>query len=227
MVRTWDFSDANEVQERLDALRAARDAQRVQRRVRGGRGGRKTPRFPPAPDSNSGSEDEHAADRHADHDGVAAATTTTSSSRSNQTQEAEGRGPWDEPSRGSGEWRDVQGSEANEQGSSVIFQRHRISLHPGYREQPRDVDLSCPVSLEQQVPRSLRAAFPHAGAEGTCLGRSPPLRALPPPVLRSTPGSTSEVDHQRSRMTSWDILRPRAVLDKEHKEGGDGIKVAG
>ncbi|CAL8466377.1 g5913 [Coccomyxa elongata] len=225
-VRTWDFSEANEVQERLDALRAARDAQRAQRRERGARGGRKNPRFPPAQDSDSSSGDEHNADMHADHDSMEPASSS-SDSRLNRVSQAERSSPWDEPSRGSGEWRDVQGSEADEQGSAAAFQRHRISLHPGCREQPVDDGLSSLASSEQHLSRSLPASLSYAGAEGACSGRSPPLRALPPPVLRSPHGSTSEVDRQRSRMTSWDILRPRAVLDKEHKSGGNGIKVAG
>ncbi|BDA51263.1 probable E3 ubiquitin ligase complex SCF subunit sconB at N-terminal half [Coccomyxa sp. Obi] len=225
-VRTWDFSEANEVQERLDALRAARDAQRAQRRERGGQGGRKNPRFPPASGSNSGSEVEHDSDMHADHDSIGAGSSS-SSIHANRTSQAERISPWDEPSGGSGEWRDMQNSEANEQEMGATFHRHRISLHPGCRVQTENDELPSLVSSEQQLSRLLPAPFPHAGAEGACFGRSPPLRALPPPVLRSTPGSTAEMDRQRRRMTSWDILRPRAVLDKEHKSGGDGIKVAG
>lgn len=225
-MRTWDFSEANEVQERLDALRAARDAQRVQRRERGARGGRKNPRFPPAQNSDSDSGDEHDTNMHADHDSMEPAFSRRSSTL-NRVSQAERSSPWDEPSRGSGDWRDVQGSEANQGGSDAAFQHHRISLHPGCREQPGDDGLSGHVRLEQQLPRSLPASFPRAGAEGACFGRSPPLRALPPPLLRSEPGPTEQVDRQRSRMTSWDILRPRAVLDKERKSGGDGIKVAG
>lgn len=226
MVRTWDFSEANEVQERLDALRAARNAQRAQRRERGARGGRRNPRFPPAQDSDSGSGDEHDADMHADHDSMEP-TSSSSDSRLNQGSQAERSSPWDEPSRGSGEWRDVQGSEADEQGSAAAFQRHRISLHPGCREQPIDDGMANVASSEQHLSRSLPALLPYAGEDSACSGRSPPLRALPPPVVRSTPGSMSEIDRQRSRMTSWDILRPRTVLEKEHKSGGDGIRVAG
>ena len=35
MVRAWDFSGAEEIQQRLDALRLQRDAQRSERRERG------------------------------------------------------------------------------------------------------------------------------------------------------------------------------------------------
>ncbi|EIE19917.1 WD40 repeat-like protein [Coccomyxa subellipsoidea C-169] len=157
-VRAWDFSQAAEVQERLDALRATREAQRVQRRERGGRAGRKAPRFPPPSDSEAGSGDDE---------------------------------------------------ETSESCCSERYAHEAASS-------------SCSSS---QLSRSLPGAFPRGGPEAATLGRSPPMCAhVPPPVLRS---ASVSAERGRSRMTSWDILRPRTVLDKEQKGGGDSIKVAG
>ena len=224
VVRTWDFSEANEVQERLDALRAMREAQRAQRKERGSR---KAPRFPPQWSSESGSGDEQDTEPCARQDSMGSVDGLRAS-RSASHARAVHKCPWEEGSQDSGEWRDLEASGGSEQGSGGRYHCHSISLQPGCRGEPREDKASGCDGSTQQLSRSLPATFPGAGSEAACFGRSLPTCAhVPPRVLRLASVSASEAERGRSRMTSWDILRPRSVLDKEQKGSGDGIKVAG
>ncbi len=223
-VRAWDFSEANEVQERLDALRATREAQRAQRRERGGRAGRKSPRFPPPSDSVSGSGDEEEISEPCAPQCSAEPADACRRSSSVPVVRAGHACPWEEGSRGSGEWRDLEASGGSEQGSRARYHCHSISLQPGCSERYAHEAGSSSCS-SSQLSQSLPGAFPRGSLEAASLGRSPPMCAhVPPPVLRS---ASVSAERGRSRMTSWDILRPRTVLDKEQKGGGDSIKVAG
>lgn len=221
-VKTWDFSEANEVQERLDALRAARYAQRAQRRERGGRGSsRKTPRFPPAPASNPGSADEQDADMQmAEHDSKdpAAAASPNSTCSSNKAGSCD---PWHDDSL---DWRDLGDVEACEGGRRARIHCHSVSLQPGWSEHC-EAECSC-GGPENCLSRSLPVAVPRSTQEAASFVRSPPWHA-PPPLQHSASTSASEADSRRNRMTSWDILRPRSVLEKEQKGSRQGIKVGG
>lgn len=206
MVRAWDFSGAEEIQQRLDALRLQRDAQRSERRERGRYAGRRLqPRFPPQLDSSEEEDDEHTCgirpqDGVDPRDTPCAARDDTRASRFSTGAENshQNTGPSSIPvpvSRGaaSAAWDSQQcmapGSRASWSGDSGA---------PG----------------KEAMSRSLPAQLGSSGSGAR------QIRPLPPPLVRAS-GCCAEAEAARiSRMTSWDIQRPR-------RSSAEGVKAAG
>jgi hypothetical protein len=207
VVKTWDFSEANEVQERLNALRAAKEAQRAQRRQRGAQ--RRSPRFPPQHDADSDSEGD---DQDASQDVYMDAKNGCQTHK--HASNAEMAGP---------ELMDDVG----------MAPRNRRLANPGSdllvvrgSQYGSDERLGVHVSEEGCFGKAGARFGIRCTAAEVSHGRSPPAgRPLPPPLLRSVGGARE--GSPACRMTSWDILRPRSVLDKEHREGREGVKAAG
>ena len=224
VVRAWDFSGAEEVQQGLDALRLQREAQCMQCRERGGRHAvmRALPRFPPQLGS---SDDEHAVvDADVDMD-------------------AHGGNPMgidkaDQPSSSQGGPESFNGLRFGSAAAHVYQHGQRISHSRALdREQHR-----CGPSWRDEQWRASESQASwreHSGAADKCSmscslparqgrqrasmvsgngGRQ--IRPLPPLLMR-TSGCCAEAEAARiSRMTSWDIQRPR---NSNH----EGIKAAG
>ena len=202
MVRAWDFSGAEEVQQRLDALRLQRQQQRVERRERGRHAGRRLqPRFPPQLDF---SDDE---DADGDESGMDHAHNNMDHSV------AVGRTP--------------EGSHCTQASCSSIMDPQRTS---GPQGAGSGMGIPCgsreswtgdgAAAGEQALSRSLPARLgPQRAAWGGAAGPRQ-NRPLPPPLVRAS-GCCVEAEAARvSRMTSWDIQRPR-------RGGGEGVRANG
>lgn len=220
MVRAWDFSGAEEVQQRLDALRLQREAQRVQRRERGGRhaGRRALPRFPPQP----GSSDDELVD---------------------VDMGAHGGDPMeidqvDRPSSSQGGPESLKSLEFGSAAAHVHQHGQDVAIPgpldgkqhpcgPSWRnEQRRASDLQASwrehggAEDECSTSRSLPARLGRQWAGSGSAGGGRQIRPLPPPLVRAS-GCCAEAEAARiSRMTSWDIQRPR-------RSSHEGIKAAG
>ena len=220
MVRAWDFSGAEEVQQRLDALRLQREAQRVQRRERGERhaGRRALPRFPPQLGS---SDDEHADVDMDAHEGNPMEIDTAG-----------------QPSSSQGGPESLNGLEFGSAAAHVHQHGHRVAIPgafdreqrpcgPSWRdEQWRASDLQASwrghngAADERSMSRSLPARLGGQRAGSGSAGGGRQIRPLPPPLVRAS-GCCAEAEAARiSRMTSWDIQRPR-------RSSQEGIKAAG
>lgn len=202
MVRAWDFSGAEEVQQRLDALRLQREQQRAERRERGRHAGRRLqPRFPPQLDS---SEDEDA-DRdesgmvHAHDDVDHSATVDRTPEGSHWAQDS--CSSVMDPQRASG-------SQGPGTGMGIPSRLCASWTGDGAAADEHTLSRSLPARLGPQ----------RAGWGGTAGPRQ--NRPLPPPLVRAS-GCCVEAEAARvSRMTSWDIQRPR-------RSSGEGVKASG
>ena len=93
------------------------------------------------------------------------------------------------------------------------------SLHQG-ADQQRSWPVETGAPREDALSRSLpaRLGTPRAGSGSSAGGRQ--MRPLPPPLVRAS-GCCIEAGAARvSRMTSWDIQRPR-------RSSSDSVKAAG
>ena len=205
MVRAWDFSGAEEVQQRLDALRLQREAQRTQRRERGRHAGRRLqPRFPPQPDSSD--EDGDNADEAGDGASVAAQDGTSQSAAACAVSE-DTLCAQDSQGNMMGSQRDADCQVAG-RGMGIPNRGHASWTGDDAAAGEQAMSFSLPARLGVQ----------RAGWGSTAGPRQ--VRPLPPPLVRVS-GCCAEAEAARiSRMTSWDIQRPR-------RSSGEGVKVSG
>ena len=204
MIRAWDFSGAEEVQQRLDALRLQREAQRTERRERGRHAGRRLqPRFPPQPDSSDDGGDD--ADEAGDSMGHAQDGVDQSA--------AACRVP-----HGSHCAQDCQGNMMDSQREPDCQVAATGMGVPSCSRASWAGDGA--ASGEQAMSRSLPARLgPQRAGWGSTAGLRQ-VRPLPPPLVRAS-GCCVEAEASRvSRMTSWDIQRPR-------RASGEGVKASG
>jgi len=187
MVRAWDFSGAEEVQQRLDALKQQKEQQRAERRERGRYAGRRLqPRFPPQLDSSEeedadGDTDMIHSPARAEHSDAADSSHCPQESCSRACVNAAG------------------GSQIASTGMNIPSSSRTSWTCDSAAESGRGMSRSLPARLGPQ----------QAGSGSAAAARQ--IRPLPPPLVRAS-GCCAEAEAARiNRMTSWDIQRPRRV----------------
>ena len=204
MVRAWDFSGAEEVQQRMDALKLQREQQRTERRERGRHAGRRLqPRFPPQMDSS----DEDADMNGTNEDGISHPQLGV-----------------DQPAA---IHRIPDGSLCAQDSCGSAVHSHR-----GADPQGSGTGMGIPsgsraswtgdgaAASEQVMSRSLPARLGPQRAGWASAAGPRQARPLPPPLVRAS-GCCAEAEAARvSRMTSWDIQRPR-------RSSGEAVKASG
>ncbi len=187
----------------MDALKLQREQQRTERRERGRHAGRRLqPRFPPQLDSSDDDEDADVDGAHRDGISHAQPGVDQSAARNADSHYAQ----------------DSSGSAAgshmrdNPQGPGAA-----VGIPSGLRASWMG---NGAAAGEQAMSRSLPARL-GAQRAGWASGAGPrQARPLPPPLVRAS-GCCAEAEAARvSRMTSWDIQRPR-------RSSGEGVKASG
>lgn len=208
------------MQEQLHAAREARRARRKQHAQSGG--GRKAPRFPPQPDST----DDSGADASCGSDGQSPRTQSDQLDDHRADDEVAATG-------GSGH---VRGR--NDPESSTRCWRHHVGTPGSNGDQEFAAGTRYPFGVGDSPDHIEPFSDPHmsdSGSMAACSERELPHHGgcrtpsagvpLPPPAQ-----SSSARYRQRfpaCRMVSWDISRPRCVLERDARRVQEGVKVSG